>query len=179
MFETLSSEVVHDGYVRVTVDRVRMPDGSTETREYATNFDAVAVVALTDGDEVVLLRQYRQPHGTYFLELPAGKLDVEGEDPADAAQRELVEEAGMRAGTLVHLTRFANSAGWTTERTDLYLATGLERVSPPADFVPKAEEADMEVLTLPLDAALDAVRDGTVTDAKTILGILLAADRRA
>jgi 8-oxo-dGDP phosphatase len=177
VFETLSSEVVHDGYVRVTVDTVRMPDGTEADREYAGNFDAVAVVPLTDDGQVVLLRQYRQPHRTYFLELPAGKLDVEGEDPGDAAGRELVEETGLRARSLTHLTSFANSAGWTTERTDLYLAEGLERVTPPADFVPKAEEADMEVVTLPLAAALEAVRDGTISDGKTIIGLLLVADR--
>lgn len=175
-FETVASDVTHDGVLsRVRVDRVRTPDGEVVEREIVEHSDAVAVVPIMDDGTVVLLRQYRQPFGDYQLEIPAGKLDVEGESAEEAARRELVEEAGLEVRSLRLLTTFRNSAGWTDEITTVYLGSGLTSRSPSDDFTPKAEEADMEIVRLPLDAAVEGVRDGTIVDAKTVIGILLAA----
>lgn len=177
-FETLSSEVVYEGYSTVHRDEVAMPDGTTGVREYVEHHDAVALVPLMPDGSVLLLKQYRHPHRRYLLEIPAGKLDQEGESPEDAARRELAEEVGYRAGQLEQLLRFENSAGWTTEVTTLYLASELTEAPSPPGFEPKGEEADMEVVRIPFEDAVGLARDGSITDAKTVLGLLLAADQR-
>lgn len=174
-FAVVDHEVVHDGYLAVHRDTVRMPDGGEAVREYALDADAVAVVPVTDDGEVLLLRQYRHPHRRHLLEIPAGKLDEAGETPEEAGRRELREETGHDAGRTVHLTTFENSAGWTTEVTHVLLGTHLRRED--ADgFEATGEEADMELVRVPLTDALADVRAGRITDAKTVIGLLLAAD---
>lgn len=174
-FETVDSRVVHDGWSTVRVDTIRMPDGGETDREVVEHVSAVAVVPVFADGTVGLLRQYRHPVGQYLLEIPAGILDVEGEAEAEAAQRELAEEMGLRAGRLEHLTTFENSAGWSTERTIVFLGRDLAEADPPEGFEREHEEADMEVVRLPLDAAVDGVSRGEITDAKTVIGLLLAA----
>ncbi len=177
-FETVDSEVRYEGLMaRVRVDRVRMPDGSTGEREVVEQTDAVGLVPLWDDGTVVLLRQYRHPLGTYVLEVPAGKLDREDEAAEEAAHRELEEEVGLRAASLERLTSFYNSAGWTNEVTHLFLARGLVAAGPPENYTASAEEADMEVVRLALHEAVEQVRVGTIADAKTVIGLLLAAER--
>lgn len=175
-YETRDSEVVHDGFVRVRRDTVETPDGEVAEREVAVRDDAVGVVALRGGD-VVLLRHYRHPHGRYLLEIPAGMLDKEGETREEAARRELAEETGLEAGALEELITFENSAGWTDESTTVFLARDVREGGRPDDFEPKHEEADLEIVRLPLDEAVARVRAGAITDAKTVIGLLLAADR--
>lgn len=176
-FETIDQRQVYDGFAQVRVDRVRTPDGEEVDREVVVRHDAVAVVPVTPDGRVLLLHQYRQPVGRPLIELPAGLLDVDGEDPADAAQRELIEELGMRAGTLTPLTTFWNSAGWSTERTTVYLGRELQSSPPPDGFTLEAEEAHLEVVSLAFDDAIAAVHDGEITDAKTVIGLLLAHRR--
>jgi ADP-ribose pyrophosphatase len=176
-FETVDRRDVYDGFARVRIDRLRTPDGEEVDREVVIRDDAVAVVPVTPDGRVLLLHQYRQPVGRPLIEIPAGLLDVAGEEPADAAQRELIEELGMRAGTLTKLTTFWNSAGWSTERTTVYLGRELQPVPPPDDFTPKAEEAHLEVVSLAVEDAVAAVHDGEITDAKTVIGLLLAQRR--
>jgi 8-oxo-dGTP pyrophosphatase MutT (NUDIX family) len=177
-FETVASRIAHAGHITVRIDTVATPDGATVEREVATPPDAVAVVALLDGD-VVLVRQHRQPVGATLLELPAGVLDVKGEDVLAAAARELAEEVGLVASTMTALTTTWSSPGWSTERVTIVLATDVRPGPPPPGFVPYAEEAAMEIVRLPLAAAVAAAQDGTITDAKTIIGLLLAATRAA
>lgn len=175
-FETVSSERPYDGgFFRVRADEVAMPGGGTARREVVEHRGAVAVVPLMDDGTVVLLRQYRHALGTYVVEIPAGKLDVDGEEAAEAANRELVEEIGHRAGVLRHLVTFHNSVGWTDEVTHVFVGTQLEGADRPSGFSPSGEEADMEVLRWPLADAVAAIADGTITDAKTIIGLRLAA----
>lgn len=173
-FDTRDSKVVHDGFSTVRIETVVTPNGDTVEREVVAHTDAVAVVPMTATGEVLLLRHYRQPVRQYLLEIPAGKMDVPGEDPEGTAQRELREEIHHGADELHHLITFHNSAGWTTERTHVYLATGLSDAPPPEDFSPDAEEADMEVVALPFEVAVEQVRRGDLTDAKTVIGLLLA-----
>ncbi len=176
-FRTLSSEVVHEGEVlRVRVDRVAMGEGSQATREVVVVHDAVAVVALDRNGRVCLLRQYRQPIGGYCLEVPAGKIDVEGESPLASARRELAEEAALEASSWLALTSFLNSVGWTTERTCVFLATDL-RDGASASFEASAEEAEMTLSWVSLEDALELVQSGEIADAKTIIGLLLTARR--
>jgi 8-oxo-dGTP pyrophosphatase MutT (NUDIX family) len=175
-YEVVASRITHEGLLStLRVDDVRMPDGQVHRREVVEHSDAVAVVAVTDEGEVVLVRQYRHALAGYCLEVPAGKLDVDGEAPEAAARRELLEEVGLVADELDELVRVANSAGWTTEATTVYLATGVR--GDVGDFVPEAEEADMEVVRLALPDAVARAQRGEITDAKTLIGILLAAAR--
>lgn len=173
-FETRDAEVVYTGYSTVRVETVALPSGDETVREVVVHDDAVAMVPVTDAGDVLLLRQYRQPLRRYLLEIPAGTLDVDGEEPEAAARRELREEVQHDARSWTPLTTFHNSAGWSTERTHVYLATGLRVAELPDGFHLEAEEADMEVVALPFSAALEMVRDGTLTDAKTVVGLLLA-----
>lgn len=174
-FQTLGSRVVHEGHVTLRIDEITAPGGPVE-REIAVPPDAVAVVA-TIGADVVLVRQYRHALGTTTLELPAGVLDREGEDPVEAAARELAEECRLAAGEWTRLTTLAPTPGWSSERVTLLRAHDVGPVDAPDGFEPEAEEAAMEVVRLPLDAALAAVRDGTIVDAKTAVGILLVAQQ--
>lgn len=177
-FRVLTSQVVYEGHLaRVRIDEVWMPDGAVAQREVVERPDAVAVVPVTADREVVLLRQYRHALGERLLEIPAGLLDVDGESYEDAAQRELVEEVGLAAGTLEPLVRFANSAGWSDEQTTVFLATDLRPASPPDTFAAVHEEADMEVVRLPLAETVAAAQRGEIIDAKTLIGLLVAGDR--
>ncbi len=176
-FEVESSEIAYRGFSTVRVDRVQMPDGTVATREIVEHPDAVAVVALDAEGNVVLLRQYRHAVGAATLEVPAGILDVDGEAPEEAARRELLEETGLAAGAMERLVAFQNSGGWTDERTTVYLARDVEPGETPQDFTATAEEADMEVLRLPLTEAVAMAAAGEITDAKTLVGLLLAAQR--
>lgn len=177
-YETIDSSTAYEGVLSdVRIDRVRIPDGEVVEREVVEHDDAVAIVPLLPDRTVVLLRHYRQPVGTYLLEIPAGKLDQDGESPEEAADRELREETGLAPGDLRLLTVFRNSGGWTTESTHVYLATGVREEGSPDGFEPEGEERDLEVVRLPLDDAVSAVHDGTITDAKTIIGLLLTQAR--
>ena len=173
-FTTSGTREVYRGRVNVRVDEVTAPDGQQVEREVVEAYDAVVVVPLRADGQVVLVRQHRQPAGGELLELPAGTLDVDGEDALDAAARELAEETGLAGGTLQALGRFWVSPGWSIERATVVLARDVVPCAPPDGFVAAGEEAHMDVLELPLARALDAVRDGRIDDATTALGLLLA-----
>lgn len=171
-FEKVDTDIVYDGFSRVARERFRHADGTEVEREHVRHADAVAVVAV-DGDDVVLVRQPRHAVGEpALLEIPAGKLDVEGESPEQAARRELSEEIGMRAGSLTLLHRYYVSAGWTDEEVHLYLAEALTP-DPAAHAVDDEERITVERRPL---AQLGAVIDGC-KDSKTLIG-LLALQRR-
>ena len=123
---------------------------------------------------VALVRQYRHPLGTELLELPAGTLDVAGESPEDAAHRELAEEVGLATDDLIALGGLWNSAGWSDERTELFLARRTRPAPAPAGFAAADEEAVMTVEWRPLDALVRAALDGELEDAKTVVGVLRA-----
>ncbi len=177
-YETLSGEVICAGPLsRLRLDRVRSPSGEIMEREVVEHPDAVAMVVIDDEGQVLLLRHYRQPFGSYQLEIPAGKLDREGEGELEAAQRELSEEAGLSARTWERLLTFRNSAGWSDESTTVFLAGGVDVSGPPEGFEATDEEADLELVRMPLDAAVAAVHDGTIVDAKTVIGLLIASSR--
>lgn len=156
-------EIFRGSLLRVEV--ARWPD---REREIVRHPGAAAVVALTTGDRVVLVRQLREAAGEELLEIPAGILDVEGEPPRDTARRELREETGYRTDAVEPLGRIHTSPGFTDERIELFLARA-EREGRP--------EPGIEVVTLPFAEAVAAVEEGSITDAKTVVGLLLA-DRR-
>ncbi|WP_028652026.1 NUDIX domain-containing protein [Nocardioides halotolerans] len=160
-------------------DRVRHPDGPDEepfTRVVLEHPGAVVVLAVDEADRVLCLRQYRHPARMRMLELPAGLLDVDGEEPRSAAERELLEEAGLEAADWAPLTSAYSSPGITTERIHYFLARGL-REGDRGDFTPAHEEADMETLWVPFDDLLAACLDGRVSDAPVIIAVLTARQR--
>ncbi len=174
-FSKLSEEEVASGPVfRVTKAVFGTPNGDQVVRDIVRHAGAVAVVALDEDDTVVLLRQYRTPLENELVEIPAGKRDVDGEDPSGTARRELAEEAGLACESLVELARFYNSPGFCNEFTHIYLGTGLSQV--PSD-PGSAEEESMTVERMSLDEALTMIDTGEIHDAKTIIGLLLAARR--
>jgi len=178
VFEVVESRRAYDGALSgIRVDRVRMPDGEVVSREVVEHPDAVALVPVDAEGNVVLVRQYRHPLGEHLLEIPAGKCDVEGEEPAATARRELIEEVGLAAADLTELIRFHNSSGWTDETTTVYLATGLSAADPPGGYVAAAEEASIETVRVPLSEAVGRAERGELADAKTVIGLLLAAAR--
>jgi 8-oxo-dGDP phosphatase len=174
-YETTDVRTVYEGRSTVRVETVRMPDGEETEREIVLHDDAVAIVPVTDDGEVVLLRQYRQPVRGYVLEVPAGTVDGEDGTLEETVHRELAEEVQLAAGELVHLVSFLNSSGWTTERTHVYLARRLSPTARPDGFELEHEEADMEVLRMSVDDAVTLARSGEITDAKTLIALLLAA----
>ena len=127
-FREVSRQRLLDSYV-FDVDRVTLvSDGEEFTRDVVVHPGAVAIVAVNASGCVALLRQWRAPIGGWNIEIPAGTCDVAGEDPAATAQRELMEEVGVRAGIIESLGRFYNSPGWTSQVTYLFLATSLDEV---------------------------------------------------
>ncbi|MGI9156022.1 MAG: NUDIX domain-containing protein [Marmoricola sp.] len=132
---------------------------------------AVMVLAVDEQERVVVIRQYRHPVGARLVEIPAGLLDVAGEDPVLAAQRELREEAAVQADHWEHLLTVYPSPGISTETHAIYLATGLHEADR-GDFVLEHEEADMNVERVPMTELLDAVLDGRVRDAPLVSAVL-------
>lgn len=170
-FTRTSETILHRGHV-ITLSTATFegPAGEVLERDVVHHPGAVAVVPV-DGDEVVLVRQYRPVLEREMLEIPAGKLDVPDEDLPTAARRELAEEAGYDAPELVELCRFHNSIGFCDEQTTIYLATKLVPVASKAVSV---EEEYLTVQRVPLSKVEDLINDGTITDAKTVIGLLRA-----
>jgi ADP-ribose pyrophosphatase len=178
-FRRTSERTIHEGYVwNVSLVEFEAPDGSSFTRDIVRSPGAVGVLPLVFDAEgnpsVVLVSQYRPPYERNVIEMPAGMRDIEGEDTEEVARRELIEEAGLRAGHLELLTEILPSPGMTDSVTTLYLAT---ECSPAPHDRQGPEEEHMELLHLPLVEAMAMVERGEITDAKTVVALLLA-DRR-
>jgi len=169
--EFIDSKKVFSGRVfDVTVDTVREAD-RTYIREVVHHPGSAVILPAFDDDTVGFVRQYRHPAVKYLLELPAGTLN-DRERPEVGAARELEEELGMIAGRLEKLAEFFVSPGFCEEKMWIYLAT---------DLVPTAQKLEddelIEIVRLPIERALQMISDGEIEDAKTIIGLLLAAPR--
>ncbi len=171
----LASKRIHSGRViNLDLDGVRFPDGSTGELEIVRHPGAAAVVPFASdprGDDptVLLIQQYRYATNGSLLEIPAGRLDP-GEDPEVCGRRELLEEVGVTAGRLERLTTIWTTPGFTDERIHLFWASELsvgKHAREPDEFI--------EVIPKPLSEALQLVRSGVITDAKTALSLLFMA----
>jgi ADP-ribose pyrophosphatase len=174
-FEQIAAETVYEGrFVSLERRTFRHEDGSEVTRDIVIHPGAVGIVVL-DGDRLWLVRQPREAVGVPdLLELPAGKLDEEGESPLETAKRELAEEIGKRAEHWEDLGSFYTSPGFTNEEVFLYLATGISD----ADEVPHVEEDErIDVEVRPL-SDLDAILAET-KDAKTLIGLMRLREKLA
>ena len=165
-------KMIYEGRViKVSVDSVELPNGMRVPLEIVRHPGGAATVAVDAQRRICMLRQYRYAAGGYIHELPAGKLEPD-EPPEVTARRELVEEASLSAAYWIPLGAYFSSPGVFTEVIHLYLATGLS----PTPSAPEDDEV-FEVEWWPLEVAVRRAYDGELTDAKTIIGILRAAER--
>ena len=163
---TLDSRLVFEGvFLKLFVDHVQSADGHQGTREYLRHPGAVMIIPLLDAEHVLLERQFRYPLGRSIVEFPAGKIDP-GEPPFECARRELLEETGYTARRWSYLGGLHNAIAYSDEKIEIYLAEDLERSG---DATLDAGET-LEVFEAPWRQLLEWVRDGSVTDVKTMVG---------
>ncbi len=175
-FRHVDERVVHEGHVVKFVEATfESPTGEKFQRDVVRHPGAVAAVPLHADGTVTMVRQFRAPHDDFVLELPAGKLDVAGEDLEEAMRRELAEEVGLAAGRIERLVSVALSPGFCDEVIHLYLATELEEVPSAAHGL---EEEHMEVLRVPLDDVPGMIERGDLVDGKSIIALLETWRRR-
>ena len=164
-----STQVYRGKLLEVRQDRVRLPDGHESTREYVMHQGAVVIIPILDNGDLVFERQFRYPLGRAFLELPAGKIEP-GEDILNTATRELLEETGYTAMEWRYLGVMHPCIGYSNERIEIFVARGLRYES--------GQQLDhgefLDVLKFTLDEALLAVRNGEITDGKTITALFWA-----
>jgi ADP-ribose pyrophosphatase len=164
---TLSTRLAYDGgLIKVRRDEVRLHDGKTAWREYVVHPGAVMMLAFADPRTVLLERQYRYPKHRHFIELPAGKLERD-EAPLATAKRELIEECGYEAGHWWKIATLDPSIGYSNEAIELYGARELRHVGARLDAGEHLETFEVKIAD-----ALEWVRDGIITDTKTIIGLL-------
>jgi ADP-ribose pyrophosphatase len=171
--ETLSSRMVYEGRaVKLRVDTVRMPGGRETTREIVEHSECVAIIAVDDEDNILLVSQFRKPVEKELLEIPAGGIDP-GEAPEDSVRREMREETGFLPKKVEKLGGFYSSPGFCTEYLYLYLATEL--VSSPL----QAEDSEnISLVRVPLAQIPDLIASGSICDAKSIAGLLTFLEYR-
>lgn len=161
----IDGEVVYNGhFLKVQRDRVRLPDGKVSEREYIKHPGAVVILPLFEDGSVLLERQYRYPLDRVFIEFPAGKIDP-NEAPLDCAKRELQEETGYTASDWKFLCTIHNAIAYSDEHLDIFLARGLtagERKLDDGEF--------LETFKATVPEMLDWVREGKITDVKTVIG---------
>ncbi|MBQ0992187.1 NUDIX hydrolase [Micromonospora sp. PSH03] len=178
-YEVRSREERYRGRIfDVVTEEVTMPGGGTGLRDLVRHVGAVAVVALDDAGQVVLIRQYRHPVGRHLWELPAGLMDVSGEELPVAALRELAEEADLTAGQVDVLVDLHSSPGFTNEIVRVFLARDLADVPADERHERHDEEADLQVVRIDLDEAVAMVLAGEITNASAVAGLLAAARAR-
>ncbi len=171
-FETISSQTRFRGnLIALRTDEVRMPGGVTATREVVEHYGAVAIAAVDDDGQLVMVHQYRHPLGHRLWELPAGILDEPGEDPLAAAKRELWEETGLQARDWRVLVDVITAPGFCDEAVRVYLVRGLDHVGRPRG---DHEEADLTVHRVALREAVDQVLAGEIINSIAAAGVLAA-----
>jgi len=164
---TVSSTLAYEGgFLKVRRDEVRLHDGHTTSREYVVHPGAVMILAFIDAETILLERQYRYPKHRHFIELPAGKLEKD-EGALATARRELVEECGYEAAEWWKIATLDPSIGYSTEVIELYGARGLAHVGAKLDAGEHLETFEAKIAD-----ALKWVREGIITDTKTVLALL-------
>lgn len=169
---------VYEGRIwDVVRDEVELAPGQRVERDYVAHPGAVAIVAVDAQERVVLVQQYRHPVRRELWEVPAGLLDVPGEDPLAAAQRELWEEADLRAEQWEHLIDYYTTPGGSDEKLQVFLARDLQEVPVAERFERRDEEQHMEIRFIPVHEALESVLSGGMMNPSTVVGILAYAQK--
>ncbi|WP_416190479.1 NUDIX hydrolase [Neisseria sp. CCUG17229] len=164
----ISSEPIYEGsFIRISRDQIRLSNGKESQRMVIRHPGAACVLAVTDNDEVVLVRQWRYAADQAVLELPAGKLDVAGEDPAECALRELAEETNYTADSVKLLHTFYTAVGFCDEKMYLYQADGVRVGS----TLSNDEDEITETVLLSREAVKAALKNDEIKDAKTLVGL--------
>lgn len=168
--KTISRKEIFKGkIIEVYLDDVALPNGGTSQRELVFHPGGVATIPITKENKIVMVKQFRKPLEKVVLEVPAGKIDPgEGTHPEVTARRELEEETAYRAETLTYVAEMYLSPGFSDEKLYVYAAQGLEKVENPR---PQDEDEVLELYELTLAEAKDAIKDGTICDAKTIFAV--------
>ena len=161
-----SKEIFAGRVIRVTYDTVRLENGNTSTREVVHHHGGACILPVDEAGNVYLVRQFRYAIGEEIWELPAGKLEA-GEDPFEAAKRELSEECGLTADHFEDLGVVYPTVGYDSERIYIWAATGLHPAAQHLD-----EDEFLDVVKMPLEKALALVLDGTIRDSKTQVGLM-------
>jgi ADP-ribose pyrophosphatase len=166
--KTIRSEKIFSGNViSLFLEDVELPNGKTSKREIVKHPGAVAILAITDENKIVMVEQYRKALERTIVEIPAGKLE-KGEEPASCARRELEEETGYGCGSLEWLTSFYTSPGFSDEIVHIYLAKGLEKIENSASL---DEDEFVNVEEMTLEEALQSIKEQKIYDAKTIFAV--------
>ena len=161
----IDGDIVFDGdFLKVQKDRVTLPDGSTSEREFIRHPGAVVILPVLDDGSILLERQYRYPLDRVFYEFPAGKIDA-GEDHLDCAKRELREETGYTATDWRFVCTIHNAIAYSDEHLEIFLARGLVAGESALD-----DGEFLETMTASVDELLQWVREGKITDVKTVIG---------
>jgi ADP-ribose pyrophosphatase len=153
--------------IDLNLERVTLPNDVEVELEVIRHPGGAGVVPLLEDYSIVLIRQHRHCAGGEIWEIPAGRID-EGENPTDCALRELAEEVGYKTSHIEKLTAIYSAPGFCTEKVHIFLATGLTPYE-----INQEEDEVMEIVTLPLEEAVEKVKTGEINDAKTVVGILL------
>lgn len=165
--KVISSRMVYAGKLfDLLVDEIELPGGVRAAREHVRHPGAVCMIPIDSDGSVLMVKQYRHPAGERLLELPAGTREP-GEEPEDTARRELAEEVGRTPGRVHHLGGFYVAPGYTSEYIDLFVCENLVEANEPGE-----EDEDIEIIRMAPEAALKAIEDGEIKDAKSIVGLL-------
>lgn len=174
---TAHQRVYHGRIWDVVRDEVELAPGERVERDYVAHPGAVAIVAVDDQDRVVLVQQYRHPVRRELWEVPAGLLDVAGEDPLLAAQRELYEEADLRAEHWEHLIDFYTTPGGSDEKLQVFLARDLRPVPEAERHQRREEEQHMEISFIPVRDVVESILSGHLMNPSTVVGVLAYAQK--
>jgi ADP-ribose pyrophosphatase len=164
--------VAHGVIIDLLEDRLESPEGEQLVREHVQHPGSVAILAIDEQERIAVVRQYRHAVGWRLLELPAGLLDIDGEPPLHAAQRELAEEAQLRADDWWVLADYFNSPGISDEQARIYLARGLHPTGLPEGFEPHGEEVDMGLSWVRVSDVLAGIAAGTLQNGGIVTGVL-------
>ena len=168
--KTIASEMIYDGRIlKFKIDKVELPNGEIGERELVEHPGGVAVVAVDNDENILMVEQYRKPYEKNLLEIPAGKLD-KNEDIEACGRRELEEETGYTAKNFVFLGECYPSVGYTNERIRIFIATDLTKTSQNLD-----DDEFLNVYKMPIREVIAKIMNNELSDAKTVMGVLKGA----